>query len=47
MKSFMVTVRTQYEVKHFPVNATCSAEALAKVMDRVPLFGASVKVTAL
>jgi hypothetical protein len=44
MKSFIVTVKTMYETKHFPVTARSSTDALLKMADRIPLFGARVTV---
>lgn len=44
MKKFMVTIRTMYETKLLTVDATSSADALLKLVDRIPLFAAKVTV---
>jgi hypothetical protein len=47
MKKFLVEIRTQFETKVLTVRAASSADALLKLADRIPLFGAAVKVVAL
>ncbi len=42
--SFIVTIRTMYAIVHLPVTADSSADALIKLADRIPLFGARVTV---
>jgi hypothetical protein len=44
MRAFMVTIRTMYSIVHLPVNALSSADALIKLADRIPLYGACVTV---
>jgi len=42
--SFIVTIRTMYTIVHLPVTAPSSADALIKLADRIPLYGARVTV---
>lgn len=43
--SFIVTIRTMYTRVHIPVTAKSSADALIKLADRIPLYGAVVTVS--
>lgn len=43
--SFIVTIKTMYSRVHIPVKANSSADALIKLADRIPLYGARVKVS--
>jgi hypothetical protein len=45
--SFIVTIITKYETKNLPVTAKSSADALIKLADRIPLYGARVTVVAV
>jgi hypothetical protein len=44
LKRFLVTIKTASEIKHLPVLAESSADALIKLADRIPPFGMA-KVT--
>ena len=44
MKNFMITIQTMYAIVHLPVKAESSADALIKMADRIPLYGARVTV---
>ena len=42
--TFMVTIKTMYARVHLPITAKSSADALIKLADRIPLYGAVVTV---
>jgi hypothetical protein len=42
--SFIVTIKTMNGTVHLPVTAKSSADALIKLADRIPLYGARVTV---
>lgn len=42
--SFILTIKTMYTRVHLPVNAPSAAEALIKMADRIPLYGAVVTI---
>lgn len=45
LKPFMVTIKTMNSRVHLPVKAESSADALIKLADRIPLYGAVVRVS--